>query len=765
MKGDPLTPGGCRLDGAGDRVAPIAGVPSVAGQDEQTFMRTSAGVFAEGAVLAEGARLGAWAIEGPVAAGGMGQVYRARRADGVYDHAVAIKLIHDRDPVRVERFAAERQRLAAMDHPGIARIIDGGTHSDGRPWMAMELVEGLPLMPQAADLPLARRLRLFIDLCSAVGHAHGRLVLHRDLKSANVLLDSAGQVRLIDFGISALAEGDVKAGASYTPATAAPEQMRGEAPTVRTDIFALGCMLHELLTGEVPKRADRSAANLHRGMAVHEDLQAIMARATAFEPDDRYPSAEALADDVQAFLGHRPVVARQGGRVYRAGKFLRRFPLASGLAMAFVAALVGGIVVSLTYARQAEAQALRAQGELERAEYFLQRNNTVNHAREAYADALQTMFASDADTERMTRLLKERWAEAHGNRQANPLQAAALSYSIGRHFVYRNDYTTALTILEPWLAAGYGPKELLDQGRVVVAYAYLNTGKREQAEALFRQNLLSIEKGYEAYSPDHASAASDLATLTRDTADLAMAEAVLVKVAASPDHPPDIASYLWNQTGLVRLMQGNRPGALEAWRRAVAIIEDNPLASPSGRDTRRVNLAYAEFHMGGSEQAAEALVAKVLGQDLSETGLNREIGRALGLRGEIALSRGRLEPAIADLERAAAIIERFSGTRTGHWALEQSALVEALVAAGRLAEAKRAQTALEVRTADGGPQTITAAISRAMLLAGEGRTAEARVLLDGLSADADKLARSAHLPTRMARARARLAAGASADSG
>lgn len=173
----------------------------------RTFMRTSAGVADRAPPLAAGARLGPWAVEAPIASGGMGQVYRARRADGVYDQAVALKLIHDNDPVRVDRFGAERQRLAEMDHPGIARIIDGGTHEDGRPWMAMELVEGAPIMPQASALPRKDRLRLFISLCSAVSHAHGRLVLHRDLKSQNVLLDSGGAVRLIDFGIASLARG------------------------------------------------------------------------------------------------------------------------------------------------------------------------------------------------------------------------------------------------------------------------------------------------------------------------------------------------------------------------------------------------------------------------------------------------------------------------------------------------------------------------------------------------------------------------------
>lgn len=182
-------------------------------------------------------------MEAPIASGGMGQVHRTRRADGVYDQVVAVKLIHAIDPIRVERFGAERQRLAEMDHPGIARIIDGGTHADGRPWMAMELVEGDPIMPQASALLRDTKLRLFVALCSAVSHAHSQLVLHRDLKFPNVLLDSKRVVRLIDFGIASLAESEAPPSGSFTQATAAPEQLRGELPEVQTDIFALGSRL------------------------------------------------------------------------------------------------------------------------------------------------------------------------------------------------------------------------------------------------------------------------------------------------------------------------------------------------------------------------------------------------------------------------------------------------------------------------------------------------------------------------------------------
>ena len=701
------------------------------GGNDRTFMRTSAGVDRSAPLLTEGIRLGPWAVEAPIASGGMGQVYRARRADGIYDQAVAVKLIHDNDPVRVDRFGAERQRLAEMDHPGIARIIDGGTYEDGRPWMAMELVEGAPIMPLASALPRDERLRLFAQLCAAVSHAHGRLVLHRDLKSQNVLLDDKGAVRLIDFGIAALAGGETVPSGSFTTSTAAPEQLRGEPPTVQTDIFALGCILHELLTGAVPDRAEDGSVRLNSGALTDQDLLAIIRRATATLPADRYATAEALADDVAAVLDHRPVAARQGGALYRAGKFVRRAPVATALAAAFVVALVGGTIVSLNYARQAATEAARAQAELARAEYFLKRNEVVNEAREAYADALQAMFASDADTERMTRLLKEKWATAHANRKKDPQKAAALSYAIGRHFVFRNDFATAIEILEPWLEEAYGPKELMSLGRVSLGHAYEGVGLYDKAEAMFRQDLHELASGYDALTPDHAQRSSDLAMVTRDPSDLQAAEKLLVEVAETYDASPDTISVLWNQAGLIRAIQGDNHGALAAYRKSVRMVEDNPIASPAGRDTKRNNLAEAEFYVAGKASEAKAILARVFDQDLQETGLNYDIGTALLLRGDIAITEGRFDDAIADLEESARLSARFAGANSPDWGNAQFLLVEALVRAGRVDAARKAQAALDTAL---GPSFGAGQISRAYIASATGDLPTARTLLADVSA-------------------------------
>lgn len=654
---------------------------------DRTFMRTSAGVDRSAPPLAAGVRLGPWAVDAPIASGGMGQVYRARRADGVYDQAVAIKLIHDSDPVRVDRFDAERQRLAEMDHPGIARIIDGGTHTDGRPWMAMELVEGAPIMPQASALPRNDRLRLFVALCSAVSHAHGRLVLHRDLKSQNVLLDSSGAVRLVDFGIASLAEGESAPSTSFTHATAAPEQLRGEPPSVQTDIFGLGCILHELLTGGVPERGEDGSVRLNTRAITDPDLLAIINRATAALPADRYATADALAEDVAAVRDHRPVAARQGGALYRAGKFVRRAPVAVALAGAFLAALVGGTVVSLTYARQAEAEAGRAQAELERAEFFLNRAEALNEAKDAYGDLLRRLTGSDADVERESLLLMERWREAHDNRKIAPGTAAAISYAVGMHFSLRQDNQRAIAVLEPWISEGYGPEGLIDLARVFLASSYDAAGDSDKAIEIFEELDREMSTSFDANSVNHVQVVSNLAMATA-TPEAQRRSISVIEAALKTEDAAHYRSFLWNQLGSARLGVGDRVGATDAYREAVQTEAANPLADQANLGTTRVNLAAAELYFADQPDAALKQADIVLGPMRAAIGENTMTGFAFMLRGEAKLARGDAAGAAADTQAALEMIARFNGEASAGFLNVAGAHAAALVATGDLAGAK-----------------------------------------------------------------------------
>ncbi|MET0552696.1 MAG: serine/threonine-protein kinase [Vicinamibacteria bacterium] len=359
------------------------------------------------------AQLGAWRLAERLGAGGMGEVWRAERAAGGFAQPAAVKLVRAgfASSHLIARFELERQVLARLSHPAIAAVFDGGVAPDGRPWFAMELVEGVPLTDFAREraLPLADVLRLFTSVCDAVDFAHRSLVVHRDLKPSNILVTAAGQVKLLDFGLAKLLEPELDPRLTrtemraLTPAYAAPEQVLGEPVTTATDVFALGVLLYELLTGGLPhdrrapttaalaeevaretvekpsarvRRRDASAVRQARRLA--GDLDTIVLRALHREPARRYPSAAALAEDLRRHLDGQPVLARPDSARYRAGKFVRRHRLGLTAAVLVLVSLVGGLSVALVQARRARAEAARARVEAERARSEVVRNTRMH---------------------------------------------------------------------------------------------------------------------------------------------------------------------------------------------------------------------------------------------------------------------------------------------------------------------------------------------------------------------------------------------------
>jgi eukaryotic-like serine/threonine-protein kinase len=323
-----------------------------------------------------GRRLGAWMLVRAIGSGGMGDVFLAERADHRFSGQAAIKLLRSGmggDTLQ-ERFHSEGSILAQLDHPGIARLLDAGSSDEGWPYLVMEYVDGEPIdrYCERHRPGLAQRLDLFLQICAAVQHAHRTLVIHRDLKPGNILVNRSGQVKLLDFGIAKLLErrGDLEQAGelALTPAYAAPEQVLGQATTATTDVHALGLLLHELLTSEpvfgaagqrtieiikqvvhelpdppskvAQRKGDKGLARRLRG-----DLDAITLKALAKEPDQRYLSVERMADDVRRHLARQPVQARSGGLGYQLGCLLRRQPLVITTAMIILVALLGGLTV------------------------------------------------------------------------------------------------------------------------------------------------------------------------------------------------------------------------------------------------------------------------------------------------------------------------------------------------------------------------------------------------------------------------------------
>lgn len=317
-------------------------------------------------VLPPGTPVGVWTVDEEVGRGGMGLVYRAHRADGAYDQTVALKVVHASGPAAeaAERFLRERALLASLRHAHIARLLDGGTLPDGQPYLAMEFVEGVPVTEyaEAERLPLHCRLGLLLDVCAAVAHAHRRLVVHCDIKPGNVLVEVADDgrpvIKLLDFGIAqalglgtpGAPVGDVR----YTPRYAAPEQVRGGAVGTATDVFALGVLLADLAGivrgGDAAGETARATAAGKAGPG--EDLAAIVARATEADPEQRYPSVDAFADDLRRHLDGRPVRARPRTPLYVASRFLRRHRWQVAAAVAFLAMLVAGSGIILRQSRR-----------------------------------------------------------------------------------------------------------------------------------------------------------------------------------------------------------------------------------------------------------------------------------------------------------------------------------------------------------------------------------------------------------------------------
>jgi eukaryotic-like serine/threonine-protein kinase len=360
----------------------------------------------------EGQRYGAWQIVRAVGTGGMGDVFEARRADGSFEGRAAIKLLkRGMDSTAVlRRFAQERQALARLSHPHIARLLDAGASDDGLPYFVMEFVAGVPIDEAVRSLPLEARLSLFLQLADAVAHAHRNLLVHRDLKPGNVLVTAEGEVKLLDFGIAKALDpvegndGNTTVGGvrPYTPNYASPEQVRGEPVSTATDIYSLGVLLYQLLTGvrptgraattpmeaarsvleEQPTRPSSLSADLvadPQWMSTRKrlqgDLDNILLKALEKSVERRYASVDALAADVQNYLAHRPVNARPASVVYVLKKFVSRnrwavlaatlgsVGLTTGLAAALlqgkaaaalgVVGLTGGLGLALVQGRQA----------------------------------------------------------------------------------------------------------------------------------------------------------------------------------------------------------------------------------------------------------------------------------------------------------------------------------------------------------------------------------------------------------------------------
>jgi serine/threonine-protein kinase len=533
--------------------------------------------------------------------GGMGVVYLAERMDGQFEQRVAVKLLHrDLTDGRLHaRFLRERQILARLEHPGIARLLDGGITAEGIPYFALEHVEGRALMRYCEDesLTVESRLLLFLRICDAVAYAHRNLVVHRDLKPSNILVTAGGEPRLLDFGIATLLETDSPEPTTrtvtrlLTPEYAAPEQIRGETVTTATDVYALGVLLYELLAGERPFHHRRSVAALEQALLDEDpvppsmatlrpsvrlrgDLDAIVMKALRKEPEKRYPAVEALAEEVRRHLTGLPVAARGDARGYRLGKFLRRHRVGMGAAAVVVLALAAGLLGTAWQAGKVQREARRT-AEVQRFLLGLFRASDPTEARGQVLSARELLdrgarraaeLGGDPELQaRVSSLIGSLYVQLGEYDAAEPLLRQALGLrsrvpaanesaarfadlrALGLVCYQRGDFAQASSISDEAkkLAVATWGEGSLQTATILNWEAWLRRreGRFKEAEALRRRALPTIEALLGPESDEARGARRDLATLLADMGALGEAEAMQRGVLEGdlrrlgPEHP------------------------------------------------------------------------------------------------------------------------------------------------------------------------------------------------------------------------------------
>lgn len=576
------------------------------------------------AELAPGQRMGPWELVRGIGHGGMGAVFLARRADGEYEAQVAVKLIGvARTAEHLRRFRSERQILASLDHPNIARMLDGGTTDQGLPWVAMEYVDGLPLDRYCAEhsLTVTHRLGLFLDICDAVRYAHQHLVVHRDLKPGNILVTTEGVPKLLDFGIAKLlAPGDPDAHETgtairlMTPAYASPEQLRGSTITVASDVYALGVVLYELLTGKLPHAvAGKTLLEIERTVCevmpeppsavapeatrrrLRGDLDTIVMTALQKEPQRRYGSVERLADDVHRHLAALPVLARGDTRAYRVGRFLRRHRLGAAVAASAIALLGAFAITTSIQARRLAVErdaATLARANAEQVAEFLTSVFEVSDPSESRGQTVTARELLDEGAKRvasqltgqpavqatMMRVIGNVYGTLGLHDRSRPLLEQALKQHLELYGAANDETATsqlALAVLfqdlgdvksaEPLFRQALATREALyglEHARVSealseLAYLLQTNGDNAGAEALFRRALAQNRRLYPPGDPHIASTMTKLARSLRESGKLVEAEPLLrealaIQRAAHGNTHPDVASTLRNLGSLLR---------------------------------------------------------------------------------------------------------------------------------------------------------------------------------------------------------------------
>lgn len=625
-----------------------------------------------------GHQIGAYRLIREIGRGGMGAVFLAERADRQYEKRLAIKLVKrgmDSDSV-LRRFRAERQILASMDHPNIAKLHDGGTTDDGRPYFVMELVEGKPVdeYAEANTLSLEARLQLFRQVCSAVSYAHQHLVIHRDLKPTNVLVTADGTAKLLDFGIARILDtGDPDTPSTVTvlglmtPEFASPEQIQGRHATTSSDVYALGLILYRLLTGSAPYHFEsRSPEELARVISGVEpvrpstagsgtrrlrgDLDNVVLKALRKDPARRYSSVDQFSEDIRRHLAGLPVIARPDTVRYRATKFVQRNRVAViGAGVVFLT-LVVGIVATSWQAHRARAAQARAERR------FQEIRKLARTVLFDYHDLIKDLPGSTPVRERLLRdsttylelLSREAGSDtgliaelAHAYERVGDVQRVAQFADSGNTIGAQASYRRALSLFEARLAVT--PRDVMARRDVASLHAKLGQLNREtgQIDEALRLYQLAIE--------EFGALVTELPT----------SDDLWHRLATCQDY-----------AGLILQDRGEIGAAIEAFRAAIGSFRAR--ADQKSQLIRR-SIATGQEHLASaleSDSRLEEALTSIRESIESWSGLTRDFPlnagheRAVGVcyyfEGEILAGLGRTEDALESHRRNLEITEQLA---------------------------------------------------------------------------------------------------------
>ncbi len=606
-----------------------------------------------------GRRVGAYEIEEQIGAGGMGEVYRAFRADDQYRKQVALKLIRagqDSGSV-IARFKNERQILAGLEHPNIARLLDGGTTDEGLPYLVMELIEGQAIgeFCEARKLSISDRLGLFLQVCAAVQYAHQRLIIHRDIKPGNILVTGDGVPKLLDFGIAKIL--DLPGGLGQmdstltmfrvlTPQYASPEQVKGETITTASDVYSLGVVLYELLTGRGPySRTSSTADEVARAVCESEalrpstavragrspsfiispeklakqlrgDLDNIVLMALRKEPQRRYASVEQFAEDIRRHLLNVPVIARKDTARYRASKFLMRHKAGVTAAAVIAVVLIAGIVITLREARIAKRRFDDVRSLA---------NSLIFDVHDSIKDLPGSTPARKIIVDRALQYLNVLAQESAGDVQlqrelatayekVGAVQGDYLEHNLGDSQGTLISYQKALELRKRITGASSDWKDrvAMAQGYRLVAHQLWANGDPKGAREMI-ERAIAISEGLNSAMPnnwkvlyevsfDRETSArigfpGDAAAKQKILADYRRALAVdeaMLKI--TPDDIGTLHGYSTDLSGIGNMLEGTDPEeALKNYQRGLAIDQRLTQLSPDLRYRRSVAIGYGSI--------------------------------------------------------------------------------------------------------------------------------------------------------------------------